>query len=275
MFFRGAPWVSPSVLPGWGVCPCILGLVQGFAALRLSLAPPLFFHCLCCLFFSSFFFLGGSACSSPCLLWAGARTGGRSVWLTGLLLVLALGWAVPRPHGSGVLCTRLAWWPLLSGQVLALPAGRLRQAVLGGAGLRGVGLSMSLRLCVAGFRFLVAACVGGPSLSSPGVRWPPVGVALSHGCGRVPSPFRGMRRLARVRPSVSVPCFGAVVCFGAPCCVPPCFAVLRCAGLCCAAVCSALLCRAAPCRALVCCAVSWLAVLCCDALRRVVLGRVV
>ena len=42
----------------------------------------------------------------------------------------ALGWAVPWPPGSGGLCTRLAWWPILSGQVLALPPGRLSQAVL-------------------------------------------------------------------------------------------------------------------------------------------------
>ena len=100
-------------------------------------------------------------------------------------------------------------------------------------------------------------------------------------CGVVPRlwagflPFPGVRRLARVRPTVSVPFFGTVVCFGAPCCVVPCFAVLRRAGLCCVAVCSHLSCRAAPCRAVVCLAVVWLAALCCAVPRRVVLCFVV
>ena len=58
-------------------------------------------------------------------------------------------------------------------------------------------------------------------------------------------PFRGVKWLARVRPTISVPCFGAVVCRGVPCC-------LRCALLCCVALfCAvlrcALLCRAVPC----------------------------
>ena len=115
VFIRGAPWVSPSVLPGWGVCPPLLEWVRGFAAVCLSFAPPFFFR-LCCLFVSFFFLLvGGSACSSLCLPWAGARTGWHLVCLTGLLLVLVLDWATPRPHGSGGLRTRLAWWPFLSG----------------------------------------------------------------------------------------------------------------------------------------------------------------
>ena len=117
------------------------------------------------------------------------------MWLTGLLLVLAVCWAVPRPHGSAGLCTSLAWWPFLSGYVLALPAWRLCQAVSRGPGLGGVGFFVSLRLCGAVFNFLLAVCVGGLLLSSPGVRWPvagvrQAGVASSHGCGRVSSPSR-------------------------------------------------------------------------------------
>ena len=135
---------------------------------------------------------------------------------------------------------------------------------------------MSLRLCGAGFDLLVAAVVAvvagravAPSRYAAG--W----------CGVVPRlwalflPFRGARRLARVRRSVSVPCFGAVVCFGAPCCVVLCFAVPRRAGLCCVAVRSALSCRASPCRAPVCRAVAWLTAPCCAAPRRVVLWCVV
>ena len=92
-------------------------LWSGCAALWLCvflLPPPLFLFVLF-VCFPLFLSCGGSASSSPCHPWASARIGRHSVWLTGLLLVLALGWAVPRPHGSGGLCTRLAWWPVLSG----------------------------------------------------------------------------------------------------------------------------------------------------------------
>ena len=129
---------------------------------------------------------------------------------------------------------------------------------------------MSLGFCGARLNFLVAACAGRPSPSLPGVRWPlacvwRAGVALSHGCG-----------LARVEPTVSVPCFDAVVCFGAPCCVVLCFVVLCRAGLCCVAVRSVLLsCCAAPCRAVVCLAVAWLAAPCYAAPRCVALCCVV
>ena len=74
---------------------------------------------------------------------------------------------------------------------------------------------------------------------------------------------------------VSVPCFGAVVCFGAPCCVLLCFALLCRAGLSCVAVRSALSCRAAPCRAVVCLAVASLAAPCCAKRRCVLLCCVV
>ena len=100
-------------------------------------------------------------------------------------------------------------------------------------------------------------------------------------CGVVPRfwacflPFRGVRQLARVRPTVSVPRFGAVVCFGAPCCVVLCFVVLRPAVLCCAAVRSALSCLAVPCRAVVRLAVAWRAAPCCAVLRCVVVCCVV
>ena len=62
-----------------------------------------------------FYFWGGSACSSLCLPWAGARTGPHSVWSSGLLLAVAFCLAVSRPHGSGGLCTRWAGHPFLPG----------------------------------------------------------------------------------------------------------------------------------------------------------------
>ena len=140
---------------------------------------------------------------------------------------------------------------------------------------------MSPRLCGAGFNFLVAVCAGGPPPSGGGGgvtdgRVVAPRLCVAGWCGAVPRlwarflPFRGVRRLVRVRPTVSVPRFGAVVCFGAPCCVVLCFAVLRRAGLCCVAVRSALSCRAAPCHAVVCLAVAWLAAPCCAAPRYVV-----
>ena len=75
--------------------------------------------------------------------------------------------------------------------------------------------------------------------------------------------FRGVRRLSRVRPSVGVPCFGVVVCLGAPWCVVQCSAVLRRAGPCCVVVRPALLCHVAPCGAAVCRAVPRRATSCC------------
>ena len=82
-----------------------------------------------------FFFWQGSACFYLCLPWAGARTGWHSVWLSGLLLVVAFCQAVPRHHGSGGLCTRWAQRPFLSVYVLALQGGRLRQEASCGPGL--------------------------------------------------------------------------------------------------------------------------------------------
>ena len=67
--------------------------------------------------------------------------------------------------------------------------------------------------------------------------------------------FRGLRRLGRVRPWVSVPCSGVVVCCGAPC--------------------WPMLCFGAPCYVVPCCAVSCRGVLRCAVSRPVVLWCVV
>ena len=93
-------WGVLSLVPsGWGVWPPLVVLVGGVVAVGRSRAPPPP-PCCCC-------FLGaGSACSSLCLPWTGARTGRHSVWFSGLLLVVAFCRAVARPHGSGGLCTR-------------------------------------------------------------------------------------------------------------------------------------------------------------------------
>ena len=101
VFFRKTPWLLSSVPSGWGVCPPLVVWVGGFVAVGLSRAPP------------PLFLGGGSACSSLCLPWAGARTGRLSVWLTGL--VFAFRWTLPRPYGSGGFCTHLARWLFLSG----------------------------------------------------------------------------------------------------------------------------------------------------------------
>ena len=85
-------------------------------------------------------------------------------------------------------------------------------------------------------------------------------------------PFKDVRWLVRVRSTVSVPCFGAVVCFGVPCCVLLCFAVLRRAVLRCALMRPALSGRAVPCHAVV-CLVFGSALLCGAALCRAVLCR--
>ena len=273
-----------------GRLPLLMEWVRGFAVVRLSPAPPFFLPAgvrswlgggspvLCCLFVP-FFFGGRFACSSLYLPWAGARTGRHSVWLTGLLLMLRLAGPCPGPMGrvgyarawpGGLTCWVRFWLCQLGG----CADGFVRSSVKGGGVFR-VPPPFWCRLYLSGGGLCgraVAVAAGravAPSLCAAG--W----------CGVVARlwarflPFRGARRLARVRPTVSVPCFGAVVCFGAPCCVVLCFAVLRRAGLCCVAVRSALSCRAAPCRAVVCLALSWLAAPCCAAQRRVVLCCVV
>ena len=135
----GFGWVVPLCLfegpvfgAFWGgVWPPLVVLAGGLVAVGCSRAPPPSPLCCC------FFFGGGPACSSLCLPWAGARTGPHSVLSSGLLLSVAFCLAVFRPHGSGGLCTRRARRPFLPGEVLALPAGRLRQAAAFGSALGG------------------------------------------------------------------------------------------------------------------------------------------
>ena len=104
---------------------------------------------------------------------------------------------------------------------------------------------MSLRLCGAGLSFLVAACVGWLSPSFRGLRWPlagvrRVGLALSHGCGRVSSPSQACSGLLRLDPRLVSLAFvllcalvrRAVSCRALPCCAVLVRAVWRCALLC-------------------------------------------
>ena len=137
-----------------------------------------------------FFFWGGGglACSSLCLPWAGARTGLYSVLSSGLLSSVAFCVAMFRLHGSGGLCTRWARRPFLLGQVLALPAGRLRQAAACGFGLGGWGCSCPYPSAVPAVIFWVVRhrcrlarcgpvcglwcwCVAWWRGAFPGVRW--------------------------------------------------------------------------------------------------------
>ena len=131
---RGSPFFFFFFFSGGGAWPPVVVLADGWAAVgcfRAFSPSPLLF----------FFFLGGLACSSLCLPWAGARTGLYSVLSSGLLSSVAFCVATFRPHGSGGLCTRWGRRPFLLGQVLALPAGRLRQAAACGFGLGGWGCS--------------------------------------------------------------------------------------------------------------------------------------
>ena len=125
--------VLSSVPSGGGVWPPVVLLAGGLAAVG----------CFCAFSPSLLLFFGGGglACSSLCLPWAGARTGLHSVLSSGLLSSVAFCVAAFRPHGSGGLCRRWARRPFLPGLVLALPAGRLRQAAACGFGLGGWGCS--------------------------------------------------------------------------------------------------------------------------------------
>ena len=106
---------------------------------------------------------------------------------------------------------------------------------------------MFLRLCGAGFTFLMAACVGGPSPSLPGLRWVLAGVqrvavALSHRFGCVSSPPRACGGSLGLEPrlvSLDLVLWRALVrCTvssrALPCCAVLVCALSRCALLCCA-----------------------------------------
>ena len=119
---------------------------------------------------------------------------------------------------------------------------------------------MSLRLCGAGFNFLVAVRVGAPSPSLPGVRWPlagvrRVGVVLLHGCGGVSSPSGACGGFPVLDPrlvSLALVLWCALVR-----CAVSCRALPRCAVLLCAVLRCALLCRTVPRCVLPWCAVPW------------------
>ena len=189
----GFCWVVPLCL-FWGSClRCLLGGGFGrllwcwravwwlWAVLSPPPLPPLFFS-----------FWGGSACSSLCLPWAGARTGPHSVWSSGLLLAVACCLAVSRPHGPGGLCERWARRPPPAG----LGPGSAGWAAAPGGCVwllvRGLGLSVSFHHCGAGFNHL-----GGPPPLLPGARWPRVWPAV---------PVCGV--LVRCPQGCPVACFG-------------------------------------------------------------------
>ena len=105
----GAPLVGPvfgAVLVGGLAATCGVGGRRGGCGpfSRPPRPPP------CCVFLG-----GGSACSYLCLPWAGARTGGHSLWLSGLLLVVALCQAVPQPRSVGLVMYTLGSAPLPAG----------------------------------------------------------------------------------------------------------------------------------------------------------------
>ena len=221
------------------------------------------------------FFGRGFTSSSLCLPWAVARTRWHSVWLIGLLwefwvaagraLAPWVGWVM---YTLGLVACSVGLGAGSAGWAVA-PAIFVRSWVRGGGVIlcppapAVPGSTFWWQFVRAGRR-----CRGGGVTDRRVVAPRPCVAGL---CGVVPRlwahflPFQVVRRLARVRPTVSVPRFGAVVCYGAPCCVVLCFAVLSRAVLCCAAVRSALSCRAARCRAVVCLAVAWPAALCCAA----------
>ena len=296
--YRRALRVSPLVLPGWEVArlcgvgarlrgcataPPVFLLSRWPAGVRSLLggASPLL----------SFFYWGGFACSFVCLPWPGARTGRQTLWLTLLLLVL---WVA----AGRALAPWVVWVMYTHGLVacpIGLGSGSAPSAVVPAGfvwswvrvvGLSRVPLHLPCRFGGGGLNFPVAVCAGGPPLAGWGgcctygrvvasspcvVGWCAV-VPRQWAC---PLPFQDVRRLDLVRPTVSVPCFGAVVCFGVPCCIVLCSAVLRRAVMRCAAVHPALLCRAVPCRAVVCLAMAWRVAPCCAAPRCVVLCCVV
>ena len=156
----------------------------------------------------------------------------------------------PLPCGIGPVLVGLTfqWWFVLAGRRGRGDGGCVR--FLSGAPVWGV---CTARRAVAFSMYVAGCCGGAPQLWA--CFFPP----------------RGVRGLDRVWPMVSVPCLGAVVCFGVPCRALLCLAVVRRAVPRCA-----VLCPGPPYRAVPCCVVSCLTVLqrvalCLAARRRVLL----
>ena len=180
----------------------------------------------------SLFFWGGGLPVPPSALpglvhaLAGERSGS-------LARCSCCGWppAMLRLRASCGLRTRMGWRPVLLGLARILPAGRLRQPVSWGHGSGGVdgGWGASLgwacpvpRLGAGGFTVPAAVCAGGPPRAGGRGLRPDFPASLFEGgggctvgrvvgwCGGVPwlwacfFPFRVVRRLDRVRPTVSV-----------------------------------------------------------------------
>ena len=117
---------------------------------------------------------------------------------------------------------------------------------------------MSLRLRGAGVHFLAPVLFGRTASVVAGRTVAPCW-CVPGWCGA----SQGVWRLVLARPSVTVACFGVVVCCGALCCVVLCFVVLSRAGPCRVSVRPAGSRRVAPCRAVVCRAVLCPVVSCC------------
>ena len=228
-----------------GVCPPHLEWVRGFWAVCLSSASPPFCFFVCADCVLPFFFLGGVCLFLP-------RT--------------SLSWCTHRSafgEANRVAVGTCAWL----GRALAIWVGWVMYT-LG----------------------LVAFPVGWPSPSLPGVRWPladvrQVGVALSHGCGRVSSPSgacSGLLGLDSRLVFLALVLWCALVRGAVSFRALPCCAVLVCAVLRCALLCRAVprrvvpwsavrwrgwLRHAVPRRAVLCCGVSCLGVPCLSALQ--------
>ena len=78
-----------------------------------------------------FFYRGGGSLVPPSAF-SGLVHALVGIWCGQLGRCRCCGWlrARPRPYGPAGLCRWLGWWPVLSGYVLGLPAGRLRQPFL-------------------------------------------------------------------------------------------------------------------------------------------------
>ena len=182
MSYRRVLWVSPLVLPSWGVAR--LGGMG--APLRSCVTvPPFSFFLLgwrvCARGWVGFppfdvFFWGGFACSSLCPPWGVVRTGRQTVWLTWSLLALRL--------AAGRALAPCVVWLMYTHGLAACPVGlgsdfagsAVAPASFVWSWVRGVGLAsvpppLPTLFGGDGLNFPVAVCAGGPPLAGgQGVR---------------------------------------------------------------------------------------------------------
>ena len=250
----GFGWVVLRCSFGWGVWLRLVVWVGGFVAAGLSRAPP-----------PVFFFRGGSACSSLCPPWAGARTGWCQCGLRGCFWCLSFSRPCPGPVGRvGYVHVELGV-PSCGVRFFLCRLGGCARRLPEALGLKGWGFPCPFPSAVPVLTFWWRFVWADRHHCCQGAQWPLAGVwragaAPSGSCGGLFWLDPGLASLALVLWCAVVR--RAASCHVSPWCVVVVRAVSRPAGSCRVAPCRAVVCRFVPRSVVSCCGVLCLRVPC-------------